>query len=109
MPTKKSTAMKQLDRLVGEPMTFGNLLKTMRETDEVSQVELAETVGTSAAYISQIEHGKKAVSIEQAAAFAKALGYSETQFVRLAIQDKIRAAGLKLSVSLTQYDYDKAV
>ncbi len=33
--------MSFLDALVGEPLTLGSLLQTIRETDELSQAELA--------------------------------------------------------------------
>ncbi|MBI3072793.1 MAG: hypothetical protein HYY84_11820 [Deltaproteobacteria bacterium] len=46
------------------------------------------------AFLSNIENGKP-VSPEAAARYAKTLGYAEEQFIRLALQDQMRRAGLK--------------
>jgi hypothetical protein len=40
------------------------------------------------------------VSPERAAAWAKILGYSDIQFVRLALQDQLDKAGVKMSVTV---------
>lgn len=99
--SKKSLdAMAFLDNLIGEPMSFANTLRNIRETDELTQAEVADVVGVTRAHICDIEKGRKFVSPERAARFAKALGYSEAQFVRLALQDQVRAAGLKMTVRI---------
>ena len=105
MATKKtrgrqSAAMKFLDELIGEPLTFGTLLKTIRECDELTQAKMARVLGTTKAHICDIEKGRKSVSPARAAKFAKRLGYSEKQFVRLALQDQVEDAGLKLRVTV---------
>lgn len=100
--SKKSSAMAFLDDLIGEPMTLGSLLQTVRETDEIPQAELAKKLGISKSHLCDIEKGRKAVSPERAARFATELGYSEEQFVRLALQQMIEAAGLQFEVALTQ-------
>ena len=98
---KKSATMNFLDSLVGEALTLGSLLQTIRETDELSQAELAARLGVSKSHLCDIEKGRKAVSPERASRFALELGYSEEQFVRLALQQMIEAAGLDFQVGLT--------
>lgn len=101
MTTKKSKTMAFLDDLHAEPLTLGSLLSTIRECDELSQAALAKRLGISKSHLCDIEKGRKSVSPERAARFARELGYSEEQFVRLALQQLVEVAGLKFQVVLT--------
>jgi len=47
-----------------------------------------------------LEKGRKSVSLTRAVQLAKTLGYSEKQFVRLALQELVDEAGLKLVVKV---------
>jgi transcriptional regulator with XRE-family HTH domain len=94
--------MKFLDDLIGEPMSIGGLLVAIRESDQVSQAQLAKRLGISKSHLCDIEKGRKVLSPERAARFARELGYSEEQFVRLALQQMVEAAGLAFFVELTE-------
>ena len=96
----KSEAMTFLEKLSGGPLTLAALLRSIREGEAMTQAEFAETLGISKQHLSHIENGRKVVSPERAARFAKALDQSEPQFVRLALQDQIRYAGLRLTVEV---------
>ena len=96
---KKSDAMDFLDELVGE-LTFGGLIKAMRQADEMSQVEFARKLGVSKQHLCDIEKRRKFVSPERAAKFAKILAHSEKSFVALALQDIVNQGGLKLKVTI---------
>src|SRR3970040_1208306 len=76
---KKSDAMKFLESLVGE-LTFGGLIEAMRQAEEMSQVEFAAKLGISKQHLCDIEKGRKFVSPERAAKFAKILGHSKRAF-----------------------------
>lgn len=98
---KKSDAMKFLDRLIGEPETFGGLLEALRLSDDLSQTTFAKKLGLTRSQLCDIEKGRKKVSPERAARFAKKLGYSEKSFIELALQDLVLEAGFsKLKVKL---------
>jgi hypothetical protein len=56
----------------------------------------------SKSHLCDIERRRKAVSPDRASRFALELGYSEEQFVRLALQQMVEAAGLDFQVGLTQ-------
>ncbi len=101
MSTKKSQAMKFLDRLIGEPMTLGALLAAIRESEQISQAAMAQRLGVSKSHLCDIEKGRKTVSPERAARFARELGLSAEQFVRLALQQLVEIAGLHFRVALT--------
>ena len=96
---KKSDSMKFLESLVGA-LTFGGLIEAMRQTEEMSQVDFAEKLGISKQHLCDIEKGRKFVSPQRAAKFAKILGHSEQSFVALALQDVVNQGGLKLKVSV---------
>jgi DNA-binding transcriptional regulator YiaG len=96
---KKSDAMQFLESLVGE-LTFGGLIEAMRQAEEMSQVDFAKKLGISKQHLCDIEKGRKFVSPERAAKFAKILGHSEQSFVALALQDIVNQGGLKLKVSV---------
>ena len=100
MTTKKSKTMAFLDELIGEPLTLGGLLSAIRQSDEIPQATLAKRLGISKSHLCDIEKGRKLVSPERAARFAKELGYSEEQFVRLVLQQMVEVAGLPFLVSL---------
>ncbi len=96
---KKSDAMKFLESLVGE-LTFGGLIEAMRQAEEMSQIEFAAKLGISRQHLCDIEKGRKFVSPERAAKFARILGHSERSFVALALQDIVNQGGLKLKVNV---------
>jgi len=91
--------MKFLESLVGE-LTFGGLIEAMRQAEEMSQVEFAAKLGISKQHLCDIEKGRKFVSPERAAKFAKILGHSEQSFVALALQDIVNQGALKLKVNV---------
>ena len=96
----KSNSMAFLEKLSGGPLTLAKLLLSIREGEEMTQAEFAETLGISKQHLSHIENGRKAVSPERASRWAKVLGYSESQFVRLALQDELHRAGLRYTVTV---------
>jgi transcriptional regulator with XRE-family HTH domain len=97
---KKSAALKYLEDITGGPLSLGKFLQSIRLGEEMSQVEFAEQLGISKSHLCDIEKGRKLVSPERAAIFAKTLKYSSEQFVRLALQDQVEKAGLKFKVKI---------
>ena len=97
---KKSAAMKFLEDITGGPLSLGKFLQSIRLGEEMSQVEFARQLGISKSHLCDIEKGRKLVSPERAAMFAKILKYSSEQFVRLALQDQVEKAGLKFKVKI---------
>ncbi|HLB58471.1 MAG TPA: helix-turn-helix transcriptional regulator [Bdellovibrionota bacterium] len=98
MSTNKSRARKFLEELRGGPLTFGQMISSLRLADEITQVGLARKMKISRAHLCDIENGRRTVSIERAAEFAKVLGYSVNQFVAVALEDQAREAGLKVKI-----------
>ncbi len=98
MSTRKSKTSRALEKAAGTPLTLGGLLEATRLGEELSQVEFSKQLGISRSHLCDIEKGRKSVSPARAARFAKVLGYSQAQFVRLALQGLVEEAGLKLKV-----------
>ena len=66
--------------------------------------EMAEKLGVSRSHVNDVEKGRKAVSPARAAEWARKLGYGESLFVRLALQDLLDETGLNMSVELHHRD-----
>ena len=92
--------LKEMEKLTGGPLTLGRLIWSIRMSDEISQVNFAELLDISKQQLCDIEKGRKPVSAKLAAEYARNLGYSEEQFVRLALQDEIDRAGLDFEVKI---------
>ena len=97
----KSSTMRFLESVSGGPLTLGDLLLSIRLGEEATQTEFARQLSISRSHLCDIEKGRKTLSLRRAARFARTLGYSETQFVRLALQGLVEEAGLELTVQVT--------
>lgn len=102
MTTKKkmSSSSAFLEKLTGSKLTLANLLLSIRQGEEMSQVAFARLLGVSRQYLCDIEHGRRFVSPKIASEYAKKLGYSEQQFVRLCLQDLVDRDGLDLTIDV---------
>lgn len=92
--------LKELEKITGGPLTLGKLVWSLRMSDEKTQVEFAKNLNISKQHLCDIERGRKPVSPKLAGQYAIKLGYSEKQFVRLALQDELDRAGLHFEVEL---------
>jgi transcriptional regulator with XRE-family HTH domain len=84
--TGKSSATRFLEDVAGRPLTFGSLMEAIRAGEGLTQAEFARQLGLSRSHLCDIEKGQKTASLTRAAQLAKTLGYSEKQFVRLALK-----------------------
>ena len=96
----KSPTMATLEKIAGGPLTFGQAIESVRKCWEISQDDCARKLGVSKSHLCDVEKGRKTVSPERAAKWARLLGYPESVLVRLAIQNQLDAAGLKYRVSI---------
>ena len=94
-----SSAKKYLENELGS-LTFGMLLRAYRTSEGITQLDLADKLGVTKSHISDLENGRKLVSVDRAAQIAKKLKESEKQFVRVALQDQVRKAGLDYEVDV---------
>ncbi len=100
MITKKTQkSLDFLEKLSGK-LTLGGFISAIRQAEEISQVAFAEKIQLSRQYLCDLEKGRRFVTPKAAAEFAKKLGYSPQQFVRLCLQDMLDRDGLKLIVDI---------
>lgn len=93
------SAIKFLESRVG-PLTLGKLVVSIRKGEEINQTDFAQKLGISKSHLCDIERDRKNVSPERAARFARLLGYSEAQFVRLALQGLLDKEKIHFMVSV---------
>ncbi len=89
-----------LKSLRKRPLTFGKMIQSLRECDEIPQAELARQMGITRANLCDIEKERRVVTPTLAVKFAKVMGYSVHQFVSLSLEDQLKKAGLKMKVEL---------
>ena len=95
---KKTVAF--LDDLAGGPMTFGEAVRAARDLIGISQAELARRLKVGRQSVCDIEKGRALVSVDKAVKMAAALEHNEKFFVRLALQDQVAKAGLKIKITV---------
>jgi transcriptional regulator with XRE-family HTH domain len=103
MITRKSRGSSDSDlqrRILGGALTFGAAVEGLRVGESLSQAAFARKLGISRQYLCDVEKGRRLVSPDQAARFARAFGHPPTVLVQLALQDAVRATGLKLKVTV---------
>jgi transcriptional regulator with XRE-family HTH domain len=89
-----------MENLLGEPMSFAMLLRSIRTHDDLTQKELADILEVTVSHISDIENGRKFVSVKRAYEFAHKLKDSEKFFVAVALQDQVHQADLDFKVEI---------
>lgn len=90
-----------IEKLTGTKLTLGKLIWAIRQADEISQVDFADTLKITRQHLCDIEHGRKSIGPKLAAKYAKILGYSKEQFIRLSLQDLVDREGLNVQVEIT--------
>ena len=89
-----------LNELTGGSLTLAQTFSAIRLSEGWSQIEMGRRLGISRAHVCDVEKSRRLVSPDRAAKFARILGYSETQFVRLALQDLLKQLHLRMTVSV---------
>jgi transcriptional regulator with XRE-family HTH domain len=99
--------LKDIEKITGSKLTLGKLIWAIRQADEISQVDFADKLDITRQHLCDIEHGRKSVSPKLAAKYAKILGYSEEQFIRLSIQDLLDRDGLNVQIEIVSKGHKK--
>jgi transcriptional regulator with XRE-family HTH domain len=99
--SKDSSAAEFFKKLRGDSLSFGRALAAIRQVEDLTQVTFAKKLGISTAHLCDLEKGRRFVSAERAAHLAKRMGHPAEYWVKLAIQDQIDQAGLKLKVAVS--------
>lgn len=93
-------AHKDLENFLGEKMSLGMAIRSIRESESISQGVFAKKLCVTQSYLSDLERNRKQVSPKKAAEFAEILQQSQKQFIRLALQDALERLGLHYEVEI---------
>jgi len=97
---RNAKALNALQAISGKALTLGNLLSAIRQGEDLSQAEFSLKLGISKQYLSDLEHGRRFASPKAAVQYAKQLGYSPNQFLRLSLQDIVNRDGIDFLVDV---------
>ena len=79
-------------------ITFAEVIRSYRECEELTQVELALKLGITPTSLCDLEKGKKIPSLKRAFSIASKLGESTSVWVQVALQDYFRKQKINLKV-----------
>jgi transcriptional regulator with XRE-family HTH domain len=99
MTIKKIYGVTELARDFG-PFSFGKMLESYRLSSEASQKDFAKMLGISPASLCDLEKGRRIPTPDRAVKIARKLKEPPAFWVRLALQDQLDQAGIKLKVSV---------
>lgn len=80
--------------------TFGELLRSLRETDDITQVVLAKKLAVSKQFLSDMEHGRRDPSIAFVKKIVIAMGYPIEPMLEMLIRDDLRKNKLDFVVKI---------
>ena len=97
---KSKESLNYIRSLTGIKLTLGEMLRSIRQCEEKTQVDFSKKLNISRQNLCDIEHGRRFISPKVAAEYANKLGYSKNQFVRLCLQDLLDRDGINLEVEI---------
>ena len=81
-------------------LTFAGMLKSFRESEDLTQTAFAKKLGLSVQNLNDLEKGRRIPSPSRAAKIAKKLGLPEIGLIQLAIRDSLREEGFNYDIKL---------
>ncbi len=101
MTTNTDNLFIRLEKKYGR-LTFGKLLKALRESEGASQTSFAKKLRLSVQNLCDLEKGRRIPSATRASKIAKRLHLPEIPMIRLAIRDSLFSQGLTIDVVLRE-------
>ncbi len=101
MTTKKKSYFEELEKNFGR-LSFGDLLKALREVEGITQAEFAKKLGFSVQNLCDIEKGRRVPSPVRAASIAKKLKLPVKAMIEFSLRDTLESEGFKYNVSLEE-------
>ena len=89
MTTKTDRTLRVLEKMIGYKPTLGTMLRSIRESEEMTQADFAKLLRIPSQKLCDIEKGRRFISPLTAARFAKILGDSPEYFVIRCLQDEL--------------------
>lgn len=85
---------------VWDQSTLGSMIYALRLCDDISQTNLAEKIGVSRQFMSNVEKNKAAVGIGFLKKLSSALDYPIEPFLELYFKEQLSKEGIKGKVSV---------
>ena len=79
---------------------FGEMVRSLRMCEEISQVKMAQKIGVSKQYLCNIENGERKADVNLAIKFSQVFNHPQEFFVSKLLEDQLYAAGLDYNVDL---------
>ncbi|MCX5919940.1 MAG: helix-turn-helix transcriptional regulator [Candidatus Melainabacteria bacterium] len=86
------------------PLTIGEIIRTFRQSEEITQKVLANTVGISVQRLNDYEHNRRFPSITTAYQLATAIGFSPNILLKMVVEEQLKRTGcqnLNFQVTVT--------
>jgi len=102
---------KPLRTVTSYPAIVGQVLSELRRRSGIDQAELANSVGVTQSTWSRIENGASALTIEQLAIAADALGVKRSEILELADQsvNELKSRGIEIEDKRISGGLDKGL
>ncbi|NJL25996.1 MAG: helix-turn-helix transcriptional regulator [Calothrix sp. SM1_5_4] len=75
-------------------------MRSHREGEELSQVEMAKQLGLSKQSLNDLENGRKIPSVKRAVQIAKKIGLLQDLIIQLVLQDQVDREHLNVRVTV---------
>lgn len=100
MTTRTDHTLKQLEKSIGYKPTFGTMLRSIREAEDMTQAEFARLLKIPPQKLCDIEKGRRFVSLKMAKDFARKLKDSPEYFVIKCLQDELDRSKINIKLDL---------
>lgn len=104
MTTEKTYPASDVLKEHWENLTFSEFLRDIRESDEITQSELARRLGKTRQFIQSIEMGRTNISLDMAKRIAEALDHFPEPFLEVLVNEMIRKIGIKKCLKFQDED-----
>lgn len=100
MTTKTDKTLQILEKMLGYKPTMGTMLRAIRESDGMTQVEFAKLLKITPQKLCDIESGRRIISLKKAVEFAEILGDSPEYFVIQCLQDELERNEINITLNV---------
>lgn len=94
-------ALELVEKTIG-PMTVGRLLRVYRNRFELDQKALAKKLDVTVGYVSNIETGKKHVTLDKLMEICETLGQNKRYWMTIYFEEESRRVGSAMTVTLEE-------
>lgn len=87
--------------LLKGPTSVADFVRIARAAHGVTLIEIAKTVRASVSFVSDVEHGRRRLSLPNALRWARGMGLPDESFVQLVMREDLQRHGIDMEVTVT--------